>query len=119
MQAQISKLESDLQRQSLEQQEFSKKNGASQDEIVQLRSQLRDAEQARDNLERDVNRLNDDVRMLRETVTKKDDDIRSSMTSVCELQRQAMEEKNSLWQELRLVGFYSKRLHNDSEFPLV
>lgn len=113
LQSQIVKLESDLQRTTKEQDEAKSINGASQGEILSLRSQLRDTEQSRDSLERDVTRLNDEVRMLRETVSKKDDDIRNSMNSVYELQRQVMEEKNSLWQELSVVSAKARELEEE------
>lgn len=101
LQTQLAKAETELERTIREQDEATKRNGASQDEIFSLRSQVRDGESAKESLERDVARLNEEVRMLRDTVSKKDDDIRNSMHSVYELQKQVMEEKNSLRQELK------------------
>jgi kinesin family protein C1 len=113
LQTQLAKVELDLERTVRDQDEATKKNGASQDEIFSLRSQLRDSESAKDSLERDVARLNGEARMLRETVSKKDDDIRNSMNSVYELQKQVMEEKNSLWQELTVVSNKARDLEEE------
>jgi hypothetical protein len=48
-----------------------------------------------------VYRLTEEVKVLRETIIQKDDDLRQSMNSVYTMQKQVMEEKTSLWQELR------------------
>jgi predicted nucleic acid-binding Zn-ribbon protein len=100
-QNQITKLELELQRTMKDQEEYHKKNDNVQDEIYQMKTQVRDAEQLKETYEKEVYRLTEELKVLRETIIQKDDDLRQSMNSVYTMQKQVMEEKTSLWQELR------------------
>ena len=97
----LEKLQIDFAKVVTENEEWAKKNATLQEDILQLKSDLKDAEVAKDMLDRDVSRLTQEVQHLKDSLNKRDDDFRSSMTSAYTIQKQALEEKNTLWNEIR------------------
>lgn len=65
-----------------------------------LKAQLKDAHYATETLEREIIRLNQETKSLKENILRKDDDIRQQMTTTLELSKLAQEEKNKMWSEL-------------------
>lgn len=97
----IEKLQFDFSKLQLENEELSKKNNLLQAELVLIKSELKDTEVAKDILDRDVLRLTQEVQHLKDSLNKRDEDFRSSMTSTFTMQKQALEEKTALWHEIR------------------
>jgi kinesin family protein C1 len=96
----LEKLQADYSKLTSENEEMMKKNSLLQEEITTLKSKLRETEMSKDMLDRDVTRLTQDVQHLRDSLNKRDEDFRSSMASTFTIQRQVLEEKNALNQEI-------------------
>jgi chromosome segregation ATPase len=97
----LDKLQLDYNKLSNDNEELSKKNAILYEEISELKVTLKNTEIARDMLDRDVMRLTQEVEHLKESLNKRDDDFRSSMTSAYSIQKQALEEKTALWHEIK------------------
>lgn len=113
LQSQLTKAEVELDRFTKETENSNHKNSTFQTEVFSLKTQLYEVEQSRISLEKENIRLTEESRLLRESNALKDDDLRSSMHSVYELQKQVMEEKNSLWQELTSVTSKCRDLEDE------
>jgi chromosome segregation ATPase len=53
---------------------------------------------------RENTRLIDEIKSLKDSLKEKDDDMRRNTTSHYDMLKQSMDEKNSLWNELRCVN---------------
>jgi predicted nuclease with TOPRIM domain len=97
----IEKLQSDFEKATSENEELSKKNYSLVEEIANLKTTLKEVEMAKDLADRDLSRIEIEVSHLKESLNKRDDDFRSSMTSAYAIQKQALEEKTALWHEIK------------------
>ena len=93
------KMEADLEKITRDYEEAQRKNMEMMEALANSKSSVKDTEMNKDLLEREVNRLTTEVAQLKETVAKKDDDLRNSMQNVYEIQKQALEEKCTMRQE--------------------
>lgn len=71
--------------------------------VFKLESQLREALAAVDRLQADKAKLQEDMNEMKQSLSLKDSDLRSTLTSMQEFQRLAADEKNTLRSELRYV----------------
>lgn len=97
------KLEGEIDKLTRDYEEMQRKNMEMVEALASTKSSVKDTELNKDILEREVNRLTNEVVQLKETITKKDDDLRNSMQNVYEIQKQALEEKCTLRQEAGYV----------------
>ncbi len=95
------KMESDMDKLLRDYEETQRKNMELIEALANSKSSVKDKELNKDILEREVNRLTNEVAQLKDTITKKDDDLRNSMQNVYEIQKQALEEKCTMRQEAR------------------
>lgn len=72
-----------------------------QQEIYRIQSLQREAESAKERAEKEVEKLQNDINVLRDQTINKDNDVRSTLISLNDLQRQSAEEKGSLRAEIR------------------
>lgn len=103
LQANQKRLETDFEKVTRDYEEAQRKNMEMMEALANSKSNAKDTEINKDILEREVNRLSAEVAQLKETVAKKDDDLRNSMQNVYEIQKQALEEKCTMRQEAGLV----------------
>lgn len=71
------------------------------EDTLRLQAQLREAEQAALRFEQEATRQGLEVSLLKEQSSSKDLDLRSTLQSFNEIQRQANDEKNTLRYEIR------------------
>lgn len=70
------------------------------EELLRQQSNFREAENTIIRLERDIERLSADLAMTRTQLAQKDADLRNTLNSLSDLQRQYAEEKGALRAEL-------------------
>jgi len=98
----LSRRQSDADRYSGEKADLDHKKQEMQEEVVRLQSRLRESENTSARYEKDIDRYSGEVDKLRETLTQKDSDLRATINSLQEIQRQANHEKNGIRAELSL-----------------
>jgi seryl-tRNA synthetase len=99
------RLETEIEKYVRDQEESQKKNMQLMDDLAQSKSSVKDTAINKDVLEREVQRLTSEVAVLKETVVKKDDDLRYQMQNMYEIQRNGLEEKTTIRQEIRCVSY--------------
>jgi chromosome segregation ATPase len=101
LRGEIDRKQHELGKYSNDRIDMEKRSMELQQEIFRIQSLQREAENARDRLEREVERLTNDLNSLREQSLQKDADLRTTLMSLTDLQRQSSEEKAGLRAEIR------------------
>ena len=97
----MTRRQSDADRFSGEKADQDKRRAEMHEEVVRVQSQAREAEAAALRAEKEAERLSEELKMLRDQANQKDADLRSTISSLNDIQKQASEEKNSLRAETR------------------
>ena len=101
LRAELSRRQGDVERVSFEKSDSDRKKSLLHAELMLTQSKLREAENSFERGGRDMQRLSEDVAQLKEQVSQKDCDMRATLSSLSEIQRQAGEEKASLRTEIK------------------
>lgn len=103
----LSSLKSDLQRKQNDLDRYieekallDQKKGQTSEELILTQSKLREAENNVRRSEQEASRLTSDLQYMKEQLAQKDADLRSTINSLNDLQRQSFEDKGSLRSEL-------------------
>ena len=101
LRAELSKRQSDVDRVSFEKSDSDRQKSLLHAELLLSQSKAREADAAAERAERDVQRVAEDLAQLKEQLLLKDADLRSTLNSLTEIQRQASEEKAVLRAEIK------------------
>lgn len=101
LRTEIDRKQHELEKHSIDRIDVEKRSMELQQEIYRIQSLQREAENTRDRLERETERLTADLNVLREQSLQKDSDLRTTLMSLTDLQRQSSEEKAGLRVEIR------------------
>jgi chromosome segregation ATPase len=101
LRTELSKRQSDVDRVSFEKSDSDRQKSLLHAELMLSQSKAREAEAARDRAEKDVQRIAEDLAQLKEQLLHRDADLRSTLNSLAEIQRQASEEKAELRAEIK------------------
>jgi hypothetical protein len=106
----VSNLRSELNRRSSEVErsmndrvDWDKKYSEVREQLLCAQSSVREAESALNRVEQEKQRLTNDLDLSRSQLAQKDADLRQTLTSLQDIQKQGMEEKYSIRAELRFV----------------
>jgi hypothetical protein len=101
LRAEIEKRQNDVERAFAEKDEIKDKALIAKEALMRLESQAREKESLADRLEKETVKLSAEVIELKQQLMQKDSDLRSTLASMQENQRQAMDEKLTLRNQLR------------------
>ena len=101
LRAELSKRQSDVDRVSFEKSDCDRQKSLLHAELMLTQAKVREAESATERADKDVLRMTDEISHLKDQLLQRDVDMRSTLNSLTEIQRQASEEKVSLKAELR------------------
>ena len=105
LRAELSKRTADAERNANDRSDQHQRYADLREELLRSESTTREAQSALMRSENELSRLTNDVDILRNQLNQKDADLRSTLNSLQEIQRQSLEEKYSIRAELRYT-FY-------------
>ena len=100
LRSELEKKQADLDRIVTEKQEQERKKAEIHEEMVLTQSRQREAENNIQRYEKEICRLSEDIVSLKEQCSLKDADLRSTINSLNEIQRQSLGEKSGMRAEL-------------------
>ena len=111
----VDRKQCEIERMSAEKQELERKFSDLRDSQLRAESSHKDVTMNIDRCQADITRLTEELRVAKEQLIQKDDDIRSTFKSIAEMQRDGVEEKGKLRAEAsalqeRLMGLEQERL---------
>jgi peptidoglycan hydrolase CwlO-like protein len=71
------------------------------EELMKAQMSMESTDKLSNRKEEEMNRMNAEIERLKQQITQKDEDLRSAMSSVRDMQKQAQEEKSNFWAEFR------------------
>ena len=101
LRAELSRRQTDAERYSGEKADLDKVKNELQQEKMRAESRVREVESASARYEKEIDRYSSELDRLREQLTMKDADLRSTINSLQEIQKQGSEDKNGMRAELR------------------
>lgn len=103
LRAELSRRQSETDRYSGEKADLDRKKNELDAEILRANSRVREVESASARYEKEIDRYTAELDRLREQLTLKDADLRSTINSLQEIQKQGSEEKNGMRSELSMA----------------
>lgn len=103
LRTELTKKQSDTEKSYLKEAELDRKYVEMREENFRLQSELREAETWNKQYEREVERLSSELTLTKEHTILKETDLRSTLASLSELQRQSAEDKSELKAELSIL----------------
>ena len=97
----LGRRQSDLERITNEKAESDRKSSELREEILKIQANLREMEGSAGRNEREVHRITTDYEEVKEQLAQKELDLRSSLNSMSEIQRQVTEERGASRNEIR------------------
>eukprot|EP01038_Epipyxis_sp_PR26KG_P005260 gene5260-7309_t len=95
--------QSDLERANNDRIEMERKKNEIYEDLLMLQAKLKMIEGSNERYSSDISRLISDTERLKADIQLKDSDLRSALSSMNEIQRQSMEEKNGMRTELSFL----------------
>lgn len=91
----------DAERFSSERADVDRRRGELSEELIHAQSRLRESETSAKRSEAELQRVCADLAYLKEQLSAKDADLRATISSLNEVQKQSCEDKGSMRSELR------------------
>jgi chromosome segregation ATPase len=101
LRAELNRRQTDVERYTGEKADLDKVKNELEQEKVRAESRMREMESSSARYEKEIDRYAQDLDRLREQLTLKDADLRSTINSLQEIQKQGNDDKNGIRMELR------------------